>query len=86
VSHDGSTPPPRNVSASIWSSPANQLSVATLFRALGLSTGSDVNVTSSSPLTVADMMHYVLRQATQLFSAGSSYLLTYLLTSRIAAF
>ena len=56
--------------ASLWSQPANQMSAASLFRLLGLVAGSDVNVTSSSSsVTVAEMMRYVLLQATRHYAA-----------------
>jgi len=55
----------------LWSKPAGQISAASLFRVLGLLTGNDVNVTSSS-VTVAEMMRYVLSQATHFYGAGKS--------------
>lgn len=61
-----------NNARTVWSTPASQLSAASLFRMLGLwRTGNDVNVTSSS-VTVADMMRYVLAQATRVFRTGLS--------------
>jgi len=69
-----------NVTGDMWSSPANQLSAASLFRTLGLWTGNDVNVTSSST-TVADMMQYVLEKVIRLFSAGICYLLNNRITT-----
>jgi len=62
--------------------------ITSLFRSLRLATGNDVNVTSSS-LTVPDMMHYLLTQATRIFTACMSYLLTHyihrnVLTRRLA--
>jgi len=60
-----------NSTRTLWSKPASQISAASLFRTLGLLTGNDVNVTSSS-VTVADMMRYVLSQATRFYGAGKS--------------
>ena len=60
-----------NITDTLWSKPASQLSAVSLFRILGLWTGNDVNVTSSS-VTIADMMRYVLRQATRSLSSGAS--------------
>jgi len=57
---------------------ANQLSPHSLQRFLTLLTGNDANATSSS-VTTADMMRYVLAQVTRFFRAGmSSVLLTIL--------
>jgi len=72
--HPGAASRPHNVSdSSAWSMPAAHLSAASLFRMLGLWTGNDVNVTSSSSATVADMMRYVL--GTRFFTTGTSYIL-----------
>jgi len=60
-----------NNTHTLWSKPASQISAASLFRVLGLLTGNDVNMTSSS-VTVADMMRYVLSHATRSYGAGKS--------------
>jgi len=67
----GSHNPINNVSHAVWSKPANRISAASLFRTLGLMTGSDANMTSPS-MTVADMMRYVLSQSTRYYGAGTS--------------
>jgi len=56
--------------------PVNQHSAASLFRTLGLWSGNDVNVTSSS-VNMADMMRYVIAQVTRHVSAGTPCPLTY---------
>jgi len=69
IDHHHIVKTPAAVSSLLWSKPANQLSAASLFHILGLWTGNNVNVTSSS-MTVADMMRYVLARASHHFTAG----------------